>query len=202
MARTLFPSDPTIWPEHHQKLPEQAAQVQTLPDIKLRSLQDKDYALLAEWMRISDVHAFLEHDEPPSEAEIKIAVLGRRMEPLIIEHDDEAVGFFALYYRGLAAHKTREFDIAIPPKQARKKGLAKAAIRAFEAWAFDEKKLNGLWAKIFAENTASLELVRACAWPRSEVQQGFVDMEDGVRDLVTTWMTPQIRTTLLLRRGF
>lgn len=202
MARTLFPSDRDFWPGHHQALPQQAAAKQKLPEVTLRTLQDGDYALLAKWMRSAEVYAFLEHDEAPSEADIKVAVLGRRMEPLIIVHDDVEVGFFALYFRGLVAHKTREFDIAIPPIEARRKGLAKAAIRALEAWAFDEKKLNGLWAKIFAENEASLQLVRACAWPRSEVQQGFVDMQDSLRDLVTTWMTPEIRKSLLRRRGF
>lgn len=183
-------------------MPETAATPQQLPDLSLRALLDSDYPLLASWMLHSDVYNSLEHDAAPDEADIKIAVLGKRMEPLIILSGDQPVGFFALYFRGLAAHKTREFDIAIPAHEARRKGLAKAAIRALENWAFDQQGLTGLWAKIFADNVASLELVRACAWPRSQAQRGFVDMAVGVRDLVTTWMTPEIRQSLKFRRGF
>ncbi|MFH1808655.1 MAG: GNAT family protein [Pseudomonadota bacterium] len=168
----------------------------------LRPLQDSDYPVLEDWVQIPDVCQQLEYEAPPNRHELKVAVLGRQFELLMIQGDAQPVGFFLVYFRGLVAHRSREFDIAVPAKVQRQQGLAQAAIRALEHWAFDEQGLVGVWAKIFADNHPCLELVRACGWPRSATVERAYPVGDALRDVVFTWMTPEIRATLKQRRGF
>ncbi len=200
--RPIFPPDASTWPAHPDGPPCTEAPPQQLPEVELRALREEDYPVLERWMAIPDVHGFLEVDEPPDRHAIKVAVLGRQIEPLIIASEGRAVGFFALYFRGLAAQRSREFDIAVPAHGERQQGLGKAAIRAFEHWAFEQQDLRGVWAKIFTDNRVCLELVRACGWPLSAVLEGAVDFRGEERDLVYTWMTPGMRGDAVKRRGF
>jgi len=180
-----------------------AVKQQELPHVCLRPLEERDYALFDKWMRIPDVYAFLELPEPVGAAHIKVAVLAKRTEVLMIELDEgDPIGFFFVYFSGYVRTNTREFDIAVPDPRARQQGVAKAAIRAFEAWALDEQKLSGVWAAIFSDNQACLELVRSCGWPLSEVTDEGALYLGEPKAVVYTHMNPEIRAGLEERRGF
>lgn len=174
-----------------------------LPAVRLRPVEERDLEQLEGWMRIPDVHTALDFAEPPSRHDLKFGLLAKHVEVLLIElPDGDPVGFFLVYFRGYKRTNTREFDIAVPDPRARQQGVAKAAIRAFERWAFDEQALAGVWAKIFADNVACRELVRACAWPLSEVQEQAVEFRGELRDVVYTHMNPELRRGLQAKRGF
>ena len=198
----IFPPNAATWPAHPDAFPEEAAIAQALPEVQLRMVEDADYEILARGMLIENTYMALGFDEEPNQHHIRLAVLGRQLELLMIVQNEKPMGVIPLYFRGLVAHQTREFDIAIPEPSARKAGLAKAAIRALETWAFDENNYSGLWAKIFADNNASLSLVRSCHWPSSEIQKNGMNFMGVMRDLVYVWMTPALRAELKHRRGF
>jgi RimJ/RimL family protein N-acetyltransferase len=175
----------------------------TLPEVRLRPVAEADYEILERWVALPDVHQFLEYDEPPNRFEIKKAVLAKNVEILMIARADGApVGFFLLYFRGLVRDRSREFDIAIPEANHRQGGLATAAICAFERWALDEQKYKKVWAVIFADNAPCIALVHACHWPLSEVKKNAVDYRGQPRDVVMTYMTPELLAEVRQRRGY
>lgn len=156
--------------------------------MRLRPVEERDHELLERWMRLPDVHAYLDFEEPPSRHDLKFALLARQLDVLIIELlDGTPIGFFLVYTRGMQRTGEREFDIAIPERRYRQQGLATSAIRAFERWAFEEQGLAGVWAKIFTDNRPCLELVRACGWPLSEVEKQAVEFRGELRDVVYTY---------------
>ncbi len=173
-----------------------------LPDVTLRPVCDDDHALLERWMQVPDVFAFLDYEEPPSRFEIRAVLLTRSVDLLIIELASKPVGFFIVYTRGAKRTGTREFDIAVAEPEARQGGAAKAAIRAFERWAFEEQGLKGVYANIFPDNRPCLELVRACAWPLTEVDAGGIEFRGQAVDVVYTHMTPELRPEAIKKRDF
>ncbi|MFH1812134.1 MAG: GNAT family protein [Pseudomonadota bacterium] len=171
-----------------------------LPEVTLRALRDDDLDLLERWVQVPDVFAFLDDDTPPSRARIRAELLARRLDVLIIDTAEEPVGFFLVYPRRRGG--VREFDIAIPETRARQGGVAKAAIAAFERWAFDAQKLTAVHANIFPENRPCLELVRACAWPLSPVDPGGIEFRGKPRDVVYTHMNEKLLPGARSKRGF
>ena len=171
-------------------------------DVSLRIATEQDYPLLERWLQQSDIFAFLDYEEPPNRFEIKTVVLAKLVDILIIQHKDKAVGFFLVYTRGMKRTNSREFDVAIAEKSARHGGVAKAAIVAFEDWAFAEQKLSRLYANIFPDNAPSLALVKACAWPLSEVDKGGVNFRGRDVDVVYTWMDADMLEETRRKRDF
>ncbi len=171
-------------------------------EVTLRPATGQDYPLLEAWMRQDDIFAFLDYEEPPNRYEIKTVVLARLVDILLIEHQGKPVGFFLVYTRGMKRTNSREFDVAIAETSARHGGVAKAAIVAFEDWAFGEHKLDRVYANIFPDNKASLALVHACGWPLSEVDKGGVNFRDEDVDVVYTWQDRDMLDETRRQRGF
>ena len=176
--------------------------MQKLPDVKLRVAQERDYELLEKWVARPEIFAFLDFDEPPNRHEIKVVVLARLVDILLIELDGKPVGFFLVYTKGMKSTNSREFDLAIAEKSARGAGVARAAIREFEDWAFTGQKLSKVHANIFPDNRASIALVHACGWPLSEVVHGGITFRGEPADVVFTWMTPELLDETRKKRGF
>lgn len=174
-----------------------------LPDnIHLRPSTEDDYPLLERWLQQEDIFAFLDYEEPPNRHEIKVVVLTKVVDILFITRDDSPVGFFLVYRRGMVRTNSREFDVAIADPSARGKGVAQAAIRAFEDWAFAEQKLSRVYANIFPDNKPSIALVRACGWPLSEVDHGGISFRGKATDVVYTWMDADQLEATRAKRGF
>lgn len=192
-----------------------------LPGVRLRPMADHDAAVLERWMRIPDVYSFLDFEEPPTRHHLRFAVLAKRVEVLIIDlavadaapvpagveavpvvNGHVAVGFFLLYFKGFKRTGTREFDIAVPAPEARRKGVAKAAIIAFEEWCFTQQGYKGIWAKIFADNVPCLSFVRNGCWPLSEVKPGATRYRGQPRDMRETYMTPALLPEARKKRGW
>jgi RimJ/RimL family protein N-acetyltransferase len=172
-----------------------------LPEVRLRQIEERDLELLERWLNIPDVRDVLELPGEVNRHHVKVWIFSRRLEVLMIDDaDGTSVGFYLVYFAGYKRTNTREFDIAVP--EARQKGVAKAAIRALEEWAFDQQELSGVWAKIFADNKPCIELVRACGWPLSEPEEGLDGNTGEPRDVVWTRMTPELRVGITERRGF
>lgn len=174
-----------------------------LPEVRLRRIEDRDFEMMERWMRLPDVYAFIDFDQPPSRYDLKVEILAQHVDVLIIElADGEPVGFFFVYTRGLKRTNVREFDVAVPEAGQRQQGVARAAIRAFEDWAFEEQKLSGVWANIFPDNKPCQALVRSCGWPLSEVDPGGISFRGRPHDVVYTHMTPELLPEARSRRGF
>jgi len=174
-----------------------------LPEVKLRRIGEHDFELMERWMRLPDVHAFMDFEQPPSGYDLKVELLAGHVDVLIITSPDETpVGFFFLYTRGLKGTNVRELDLAVPDVERRRQNIAKAAIVAFERWAFEEQELTGVWANIFPDNQACLALLRSCAWPLSETDVGGINFRGAPCDVVYTKMTPELLIEARARRGF
>jgi len=171
-------------------------------NVSLRKAEEQDYPLLERWLQQADIFAFLDYEEPPNRFEIKSVVLARLVDILLIEQDRNPVGFFLVYTRGMKRTNSREFDVAIAENSARHGGVAKAAIVAFENWAFTEQKLDRVYANIFPDNTASLALVKACGWPLSEIDKGGIEFRGHDVDVVYTWMDADMIQDCRKSRGF
>lgn len=175
----------------------------TFPEVRLRPVAEPDYEILERWCALPDVFQQLEYAEPPNRFEIKRAVLGRNVEILMIDQaDGTPVGFLLLYFRGFVRYRAREFDIAIPEARLRQKGIAQAAMLAFERWALDEQKYTKIWAVIFADNAPCIALVKSFDWPLSAVQKNVIKYRGQPRDVVTTYMTPELLVEVRKKRGF
>ena len=173
------------------------------PGVRLRPAVAADDEILERWCAQPDVFQMLEYPEPPSRFEIKKAVLAKNVEILMIDlADGTPVGFYLLYFRGLVRYGTREFDIAIPETSRRQQGLAQAAMLEFERWALEEKKYKKIWAVIFADNVPCIALVHSFDWPLSEVKKNALKYRGELRDVVMTWMTPELLVEVRKKRGF
>ena len=176
---------------------------ETSPAVQLRPVAEADYEILERWCALPDVFQQLEYAEPPNRFEIKKAVLAKNVEILMIDlADGEPVGFILMYFRGFVRNRAREFDIAIPEAGRRQGGLAQAAMLAFERWALEEQKYTKIWAVIFADNAPCIALVKSFDWPLSPVQKNFVKYRGRPRDVVTTYMTPELLAETRRKRGF
>jgi RimJ/RimL family protein N-acetyltransferase len=177
--------------------------IDELPFVRLRDVQEADYALLETWMQRPEVLANLDYTTPPDRYAIKRAVLQKNITLLMIDVEDgSTVGFYCVYLKGLIAHNTHEFDVAIPDQRYRQIGISKAAGRAFEDWAFGEQGLSGLRATVLTSNKAGLAMARAFAWPIAAVGGRGQLFKGQLRDVVRFYMTAKILDAVRRERGF
>lgn len=93
----------------------------------------------------------------------------------------QALGLFDVFNAN-PIHQRAEVAVLIDPMY-RGKGLGRMGLRLVEAWAFDRVGLHSLYAEVFIENTAALNVFKSSGYDASGVLKAWYRVGREFRDV-------------------
>lgn len=147
---------------------------ENLPPVVLRPIEPgKPLENLCAQLQDEEIWERLGLPDPPQSTRFQMQFITGIYQAHAIHRTDEDrdVGFFILNVAKLKGKGQVDIDVAIPNKKDRGAGLSKAAFLRVEELIFDTLGAQRMFGWIYADNKASLAMVRSLGYPNT----GYVD---------------------------